>query len=223
MVSLSLARVLQGLGGGGLMALAQSLIGETVPPRERARFQGYLAAVFVTSNAFGPVAGGYLTEAFGWRSIFLINIPLGIFAALMVRRLPARPRGGDPFRFDFSGLGWFVLFIVPALLALERIQAAGSPFTPAVAALGGVALVSLGLLLRRETRVITSYSIHYTKLYESAPRPRRGSTGSCPRGRSLPRRTGRPWPCSTGAGARRWKSPAWRVLRGDVVSSYNFV
>ncbi len=152
LVSLSLARVLQGLGGGGLMALAQSLIGETVPPRERARFQGYLAAVFVTSNAFGPVAGGYLTEAFGWRSIFLINIPLGIFAALMVRRLPARPRGGDPFRFDFSGLGWFVLFIVPALLALERIQAAGSPFTPAVAALGGVALVSLGLLLRRETR-----------------------------------------------------------------------
>ena len=74
---LSLARVLQGLGGGGLMTLSQALIGETIPPRERARYQGYLAAVMVTSSVFGPVAGGYLTHHFGWRSVFLVNLPLG--------------------------------------------------------------------------------------------------------------------------------------------------
>ena len=56
------ARVLQGLGGGGLMTLTQSLIGESVPPRERARYQGYLAAVMVTSSVFGPVVGGYLAH-----------------------------------------------------------------------------------------------------------------------------------------------------------------
>ena len=150
---LAAARVLQGLGGGGLMALAQSLIGEAVPPRERARYQGYLATVFVTSNAFGPLAGGYLTEAFGWRSIFLINLPVAVLAAWLVRRfLEARGPSGEPFRFDFPGLGWFVLFIVPALLGLERIQSAGTPFTPAVGALVAVSLLSLALLLRRERR-----------------------------------------------------------------------
>src|SRR5258707_15652337 len=77
-VLLTLARLLQGLGGGGVMTLSQALIGEAVPPRERARYQGYLAAVAVCANTFGPVAGGYLTEHFGWQSVFLINIPVGL-------------------------------------------------------------------------------------------------------------------------------------------------
>ena len=81
-VLLTAARVLQGFGGGGLMTLSQALVGEAVPPRERGRYQGYLAAVAVSSNTFGPVAGGYLTQAFGWRSIFLINVPLGLIAGL---------------------------------------------------------------------------------------------------------------------------------------------
>ena len=59
LLMLVLGRILQGLGGGGLMTLSQALIGETVPPRARARFQGYLAAVAVTSSMFGPVAGGF--------------------------------------------------------------------------------------------------------------------------------------------------------------------
>ena len=56
------ARALQGLGGGGLMTLAQALISEHVPPRERARFQGYFGAVFALSSTLGPLLGGYLTE-----------------------------------------------------------------------------------------------------------------------------------------------------------------
>ncbi len=80
MEMLAFARVLQGLGGGGLMTLSQALIGETIPPRERARYQGYLAGIMVTSSTFGPVAGGLLTHYFGWRSVFLVNLPLGIIA-----------------------------------------------------------------------------------------------------------------------------------------------
>ena len=89
---LTLARILQGLGGGGLMTLSQALIGETIPPRERARYQGYLAGVMVTSSTFGPVAGGLLTHHFGWRSVFLVNIPLGLVAVLLTLRL--EPRAG---------------------------------------------------------------------------------------------------------------------------------
>ena len=87
---LTLARVLQGFGGGGLMTLSQALIGEAIPPRERARYQGYLAAVAVGANTFGPVAGGYLTQHFGWPSVFLINLPFGIVAMLLARGLPQR-------------------------------------------------------------------------------------------------------------------------------------
>jgi len=87
---LTVARILQGLGGGGLMTLSQALVGEAIPPRERARYQGYLAAVAVCANTFGPVAGGYLTGYFGWRSIFLINVPIGLVALLLARGLPAR-------------------------------------------------------------------------------------------------------------------------------------
>ena len=77
---LTAARVLQGFGGGGLMTLSQALIGEAIPPRERGKYQGYLAGVAVSSSTFGPVAGGYLTQAFGWQSVFLINLPLGLIA-----------------------------------------------------------------------------------------------------------------------------------------------
>src|SRR5258708_5727189 len=84
---LAAARVLQGLGGGGLMTLSQALIGETIPPRERARYQGYLAGVMVTSSTFGPVAGGLLTHHFGWRSVFLVNIPLELVVVLLTLRL----------------------------------------------------------------------------------------------------------------------------------------
>ena len=90
------------------MTLSQALIGEAIPPRERGRYQGYLAGVAVSSNTFGPVAGGYLTQAFGWQSIFLINIPLGLLAFLFVVRIP--PREGDRRRttFEFRP-GWCCL------------------------------------------------------------------------------------------------------------------
>jgi MFS family permease len=97
---LTLARVLQGLGGGGLMTLSQALVGEAIPPRERARYQGYLAAVAVCANTFGPIAGGYLTEQFGWQSIFLVNLPIGLGAVAQSEAgaagLAGRPRRPHP-------------------------------------------------------------------------------------------------------------------------------
>ena len=148
------ARVLQGLGGGGLMTLSQALISESVPPRDRARYQGYLASVVVFSNTFGPVAGGWLTSGFGWRSIFWINLPLGLLAAVLVRRLPARgPKPDADWRFDTPGLVWFVLFVGPALVAMEQIRRLRLADAPVILALIAVAVVSLVLLVRRELKV----------------------------------------------------------------------
>src|SRR5882757_8540733 len=106
---LALARVVQGFGGGGLMTLSQALIGEAVPPRERARYQGYLAAVAVCANTFGPVAGGYLTEHFGWQSIFLVNVPIGLIAVALTWRLHNPNVERLPWKADPGGL---VLFVV---------------------------------------------------------------------------------------------------------------
>jgi MFS family permease len=134
------------------MTLSQALIGEAVPPRERARYQGYLAGVMVTSSAFGPVVGGYLTQTFGWRSVFLVNLPLGLVAVLMTLRLPARPARVQPWTFDAIGLALFVAFIVPVLLALEQAQRMGADMLPTFVALMAVGIAALVALVYRERR-----------------------------------------------------------------------
>ena len=88
LLALVIARAVQGAGGGGLMTLAQALIGEHVPPRERGRFQGYFAAVFALASTSGPILGAYLTEHVSWRSVFAINLPIGVLAAFLARRIP---------------------------------------------------------------------------------------------------------------------------------------
>ena len=152
---LSVGRVLQGFGGGGLMTLSQALVGEAVPPRERARYQGYLATVFMASSTFGPVAGGWLTGQFGWRSVFLVSLPLGLLAAVMARRLPDRAPVEAAPRFDTLGMILFAGFVTPLILALEQAQRLSPAALPG--ALAGLALsgVSLWLLLAQERRAAT--------------------------------------------------------------------
>ena len=155
MLALTAARLLQGLGGGGLMTLSQALVGEAVPPRERGRFQGYLASVFVCSSTFGPVAGGWLTQNFGWTSVFLVNLPLGLVAVALAVRLPRRtPAGasGGRLHFDFIGLALFATFIAPMLLALERAQRFVAADLPLAGLLAAVGVASLLLLIRQERR-----------------------------------------------------------------------
>jgi EmrB/QacA subfamily drug resistance transporter len=147
------ARLLQGLGGGGLMTLSQALIAEAVPPRQRGQYQGYLSGTYATAATFGPVAGGFLTQHFGWPSVFLINLPLGLAAMALVLRLPAHPeRSGGRFRFDVWGTVFFAGFIAPLLLALERAQQFGLRALPAIVVLVAVAIGSAVLLIRQERR-----------------------------------------------------------------------
>jgi EmrB/QacA subfamily drug resistance transporter len=151
-VWLTAFRVLQGFGGGGLMTLSQALIGEAVPPRERGRYQGYLAGVSVSSSTFGPVAGGYLTQAFGWQSIFLVNIPLGLAAVLLVLRLASRPADRRRTTFDIPGLVLFIMFVSPVILALEQLQQMRSSTVPMALGLLAFGIVSLVALLWQESR-----------------------------------------------------------------------
>ena len=149
---LTLARLLQGLGGGGLMTLSQALIGEAIPPRERARYQGYLAAVAVCANTFGPIAGGYLTEQFGWQSIFLVNVPVGLGAVALTWRLPNPKVERLPWRADPGGLVLFTVFVATTLFSLEQVQHADLDAVPLGGGLFAAGLVALLLLVRHENR-----------------------------------------------------------------------
>lgn len=109
-------RILQGIGGGGLMSLSQSLIGELVPIRQRARFQGYFAAMFILASVGGPVIGGLVVHAYSWHWLFWANIPLAIVAVWRLNGL--RKNTLKPVRqgkFDLLGVTLFPL-IVTALL-----------------------------------------------------------------------------------------------------------
>lgn len=92
MSALIISRVVQGLGGGGLMILSQTAVADVIPPRERGKYMGVLGAVFAFSSVAGPLLGGWLTSGPGWRWAFTLNIPLGIaafFAVMTLMRLPA--------------------------------------------------------------------------------------------------------------------------------------
>ena len=82
MIWLILGRGLQGIGGGGILPLCQSVIADVVAPRERGRYQAYMGVVWVTSGVCGPVVGGMLAEHLHWSLIFWVNVPLGLGAAL---------------------------------------------------------------------------------------------------------------------------------------------
>ena len=119
MVALILGRAVQGLGGGGLMALAQTVIGDLVPPRERGQFAVYSSGTWAIASVAGPVVGGFITQHFSWTWIFWLNLPLAAFAVLMtnntLKRLPWTKRD---HRLDVLGSVLVVVATVALLLAL---------------------------------------------------------------------------------------------------------
>ncbi|MFE3055707.1 MDR family MFS transporter [Nocardia sp. NPDC059239] len=127
MYELAAFRAFQGLGAGGLMSLALTIMGDIVSPRERARYQGYFLAVFGTSSVVGPVVGGILSGTdqilgvTGWRWVFLVNVPVGIIALAVVTRvlkLPKRPVTKVPI--DWMGISALIVGLVPLLVVAEQ-------------------------------------------------------------------------------------------------------
>ena len=120
MIILILARGLQGLGGGGLIALAQTIVADLVPPKERGRYQVYFASVFMTSSLLGPVLGGFFAEHLHWSVIFWINLPLGLVALFIAfHGLKKLPQVHRPHRLDLLGALVMVAATVSLLLALS--------------------------------------------------------------------------------------------------------
>ena len=153
MPQLIAARVLQGLGGGGLMMLSHALIGELVPPVERVRFQGYFAVMFALASVGGPVVGGVVVTYVSWRWLFAANVLFAAVATWRLRKLPPgerHPRAGTGM--DIAG---HVLFAIGALSLLFWLTSAGHRFAwasvPSVA-LSLTAALALAVLVWHERR-----------------------------------------------------------------------
>ncbi|UVS82525.1 MDR family MFS transporter [Actinokineospora sp. UTMC 2448] len=157
MAQLAAARALQGLGAGGLMSLALTIIADLVPPRQRPKYQGYFLAVFGTSSVLGPVIGGFfagqdeILGITGWRWVFLVNVPIGAAALIVVAKVLNVPHSRRKHRIDYWGAAFLALSVVPLLLVAEQGRAWGwgSPVAIVCYVLGVVGLIAFLLVERR--------------------------------------------------------------------------
>ena len=156
MFQLAAYRAVQGIGAGGLFALALTVLADIVPPRERARYQGMFLAVFGTSSVLGPVVGGLFASADsilfteGWRWVFLINLPIGAIALFMVVTFLHVPHTPKPQRIDWWGAVTIVLAVVPLLLVAENGNEWGWGSTLAISmyVVGGLGILAFILAER---------------------------------------------------------------------------
>lgn len=136
-------RALQGFGGGGLIVVAMAAVADLLPPRERGRAQGLLGAVFGVSTVIGPLLGGFLVEHLSWSWIFLVNLPVGLAALVVLMRLlpPGAPRGRP--RIDLAGAGLLALLLSGAVVAGNLGGTVLPWLSPAMAGLAGLLLAAL--------------------------------------------------------------------------------
>ena len=119
MLALVVGRAIQGIGGGGLAALAMTVIGDVVAPRERGQYQGYISGMWGIASLAGPIVGGFLAHRLHWSMIFWINLPLAALAIVVLNNpLKKLPSVRGRHRLDLQGAGLVILATISLMLVL---------------------------------------------------------------------------------------------------------
>ncbi|MFB6172906.1 MAG: MDR family MFS transporter [Haloarculaceae archaeon] len=153
MTQLALFRALQGVGAGGLIAMATTILGDIFSPRERGKYMSYMMVIFGAATIGGPLLGGWLTDHYTWRYIFYINIPIGLAAIAVIHATLDLPVPDTSHAIDYLGAA----LLVVAVSALTLLTTwGGSRYawgSMAILALGAVTIVAAALFVLQELRV----------------------------------------------------------------------
>jgi EmrB/QacA subfamily drug resistance transporter len=142
MTELIVFRGIQGLGGGGLIVLTQSVVGDVVPPRQRGIYQGVFGGVFGLASVAGPLLGGFLVDNASWRWIFYVNLPVGAVALVVLAvALPKTGRRGEP-QIDFLG-AWLIAAGLSAIVLVTSLGGNTWPWDSAQVVIVGLLGVAL--------------------------------------------------------------------------------
>ena len=157
-------RAIQGIGGGTIMAMSMTTVGDLFSPAERGKYQGIVAGVFGLSSVIGPTLGGFITDSLSWNWVFYVNLPLGLpVIALFIRFFPNVRPMGRIHRLDYAGMALLALVVIPLLigLSLGGIQYEWlSPQIVGILVFAALMILTLVMVERRASDPIMPLSIY---------------------------------------------------------------
>lgn len=161
-------RAIQGLGMGTLMPLSQTIIGDLIPARQRGKYQGYMGAVFGVTSVAGPLAGGFITDHWGWRWLFFASIPVGIAATAVIVRFLKLPHERREAEIDVLGIVTLIIALGCILLATSwggTTYPWGSATILGLYAVGTVALIAFIAAERRAVEPILPLRLFKSSIF----------------------------------------------------------
>jgi EmrB/QacA subfamily drug resistance transporter len=152
MTQLIVFRAIQGLGAGAMMPIVQAIIGDIFPPAERGKWQGLMMSVFGLATIIGPTVGGFITDNWGWRWVFYVNMPLGILALVTAAAAMPGQSARSQHQIDYLGAATLVLAAVPMLLAFSWAGTQYAWTSPQIVGLLGFAVAMFVVFFAIENR-----------------------------------------------------------------------
>ena len=168
---LVLGRAIQGLGMGTIMPLSQTIIGDIIPARQRGKYQGLMGAVFGVTSVAGPLAGGFITDHWGWRWLFFAAVPIGLAATAVVARFLHLPHQRREAKIDYLGIATLTVSLVSLLLATSLGGTSypwGSTTILGLYAVGVVALVAFLVVERRAEEPVIPLRLFRSSVFSAS-------------------------------------------------------